>query len=210
MTVPSPEEHEAQAPEESSGPVIRDNRRIDPVTGEARVRVTTPEAPAAAPLHGDATADGVDPVIAQLTTERDAHLADLQRVTAEYSNYRKRVERDRQAVAEQSLVSVLTGLLPVLDDIDRAREHGELEGGVKSIAENLESTLTKLGLQRYGAVGEPFDPTVHEALTHGHSADVTEPSCAEVFQPGYRLGDRVLRPARVAVVDPEPGEPASE
>src|SRR4051812_11578538 len=137
----------------------------------------------------------------------DERTADLQRVTAEFANYRKRVDRDRQAVGEQALASVLFGLLPVLDDIDRAREHGEVEGGFKIVADNLETTLTKLGLVRYGEAGEPFDPTVHEALTHGYTSDVAEPTCAAVLQPGYRVGERVLRPARVAVL--EPGEPDS-
>jgi molecular chaperone GrpE len=137
----------------------------------------------------------------------DERTTDLQRVQAEFANYRRRVERDRQAVAEQALASVLVGLLPVLDDIDRAREHGELDGGFKLVADGLETTLTKLGLARFGEVGEPFDPTVHEALTHALSPDVAEASCAQVFQPGYRVGERVLRPARVAVV--EPGEPES-
>jgi molecular chaperone GrpE len=135
----------------------------------------------------------------------DERTADLQRLQAEFSNYRRRVERDRQAVAEQALASVLVGLLPLLDDIDRARAHGEVEGGFKIVADGLETTLAKLGLQRFGEAGEPFDPTVHEAMTHALSAEVDEPSCAEIYQPGYRVGDRVLRPARVAVVDPETG-----
>jgi len=139
----------------------------------------------------------------------DERTADLQRVQAEFANYRRRVERDRQAVAEQALASVLIGLLPVLDDIDRAREHGEVEGGFKLVADGLETTLNKLGLQRFGTAGEPFDPNVHEALTHALSADVTEPSCGQIYQPGYRVGERVLRPARVGVVEPE-AEPASE
>ena len=135
----------------------------------------------------------------------DERTGDLQRVQAEFSNYRRRVERDRQAVAEQALASVLVGLLPVLDDIDRARTHGEVDGGFKLVADGLETTLAKLGLQRYGEAGEPFDPTVHEAMAHALSADVDEPTCAEIYQPGYRIGERVLRPARVAVVDPETG-----
>jgi molecular chaperone GrpE len=149
-------------------------------------------------------ADVVTEDIQRLLDERTT---DLQRVQAEFANYRRRVERDRQAVAEQALASVLVGLLPVLDDIERAREHGELDGGFKLVADGLETTLTKLGLARFGEVGEPFDPTVHEALTHALSPDVAEASCAQVFQPGYRVGERVLRPARVAVV--EPGEPES-
>jgi molecular chaperone GrpE len=134
--------------------------------------------------------------------------ADLQRVTAEYANYRKRVERDRVAVREQALANVLYGLLPVLDDIGRAREHGELVGGFKSVAESLEAVMAKLGLDSFGDPGEPFDPKVHEALMHSYSPDVTEATCVQILQPGYRVGDRVLRPARVAVA--EPGEPEED
>jgi len=129
-------------------------------------------------------------------------------VTAEYANYRKRVERDRQAVREQAVANVLSGLLPVLDDIGRAREHGELVGGFKSVAESLEAAVTKLGLDSFGENGEPFDPKVHEALMHSYSADVTEPTCVQILQPGYRVGERILRPARVAVA--EPGDPEGQ
>jgi len=188
------------------GPIIRDKRRIDPQTGEVRDSARI----AAADAAGSDTADGGehidsadDPRIAALVAEVAERTADLQRVSAEYANYKKRVERDRQIVAEHSLASVLLGLLPVLDDVDRARDHGELEGGIKSITDNLEITLNKLGLTRFGEAGEPFDPNVHEAMTHGYSPDVTEQTCAEVFQPGYRLGERILRPARVAVVEPD-------
>jgi molecular chaperone GrpE len=124
-------------------------------------------------------------------------------VQAEYANYRRRVERDRQAVAEQALAAVFAGLLPVLDDLDRARAHDEVTGGFAIVADGLEATLAKLGLERFGDAGEPFDPTVHEALTHGYSAEVSEPVAAEIFQSGYRVGERVLRPARVAVLEPE-------
>jgi molecular chaperone GrpE len=129
--------------------------------------------------------------------------ADLQRVQAEYANYRKRVERDRVAVREQALANVLSGLVPILDDIGRAREHGELNGGFKSVGESLEATTAKLGLESFGDAGEPFDPRVHEALMHSYSAEVTEPTCVQILQPGYRVGDRVLRPARVAVAEPD-------
>jgi molecular chaperone GrpE len=130
--------------------------------------------------------------------------ADLQRVTAEYANYRKRVERDRAAVREQAVANVLSGLVPVLDDIGRAREHEELVGGFKSVAESLDAAVTKLGLESFGEDGEPFDPKVHEALMHSYSPDVTEPTCIKILQPGYRVGERILRPARVEVA--EPGE----
>jgi molecular chaperone GrpE len=133
--------------------------------------------------------------------------ADLQRLQAEYANYRKRVERDRQAVREQALASVLSELLPVLDDIGRAREHGELSGGFKSVADSLEAIAAKLGLTPYGENGDPFDPTLHEALMHEYSSDVFEPTCVRILQPGYKVGDRIIRPARVAVAEPGDDEP---
>jgi molecular chaperone GrpE len=139
---------------------------------------------------------------AEATTMLAERTADLQRVTAEYANYRKRVERDRLAVREQALANVLAGLLPVLDDIGRAREHGELVGGFRSVAESLESIVTKLGLTSFGEVGEAFDPRVHEALMHSYSAEVSEPTAITILQPGYRVGERILRPARVAVAEP--------
>jgi molecular chaperone GrpE len=131
--------------------------------------------------------------------------ADLQRLQAEYANYRKRVERDRIAVREQALANVLNELLPVLDDIGRAREHGELSGGFKSVAESLESIAVKLGLTAYGENGDAFDPTLHEALMHEYSDEVTEPTAVRILQPGYRVGDRIIRPARVAVAEPGDG-----
>src|SRR4051812_42101214 len=206
MTVPSPDpEYAAQ-----DGPIVRDKRRIDPMTGEVRVTDDPPQAPQAPGATGAADDAAPEPgPTSELEAELAERTADLQRVTAEFANYRKRVDRDRQAVAEQALASVLIGLLPVLDDIDRAREHGEVEGGFKLVADGLETTLTKLGLERFGDVGDPFDPTIHEALTHALSPDVVEPSCGQVFQPGYRVGERVLRPARVGVVEPgEPEQPA--
>lgn len=186
----------SESPFEGEGPVIRDKRRIDPTTGEVRPGVE--ETPGTDPVE-EALANVVSADFQALLEERTA---DLQRLQAEFANYRRRVERDRQAVGEQALSSVLVGLLPVLDDIDRARAHGEVEGGFKIVADGLETTLTKLGLQRFGDAGEPFDPTQHEAMTHALSADVTEPTCTEIYQPGYRVGDRILRPARVAVVEP--------
>jgi molecular chaperone GrpE len=135
--------------------------------------------------------------------------ADLQRLQAEYANYRKRVDRDRAAVKEQAVATVLTGLLPVLDAIGQAREHGELSGGFKSVADSLSSALGKLGLVAYGETGDPFDPKIHEALTHTYSPDVTEDTCVEIWQPGYKVGDRILRPARVAVAEPATGPDGS-
>ncbi|GAA1585162.1 nucleotide exchange factor GrpE [Actinoplanes couchii] len=128
---------------------------------------------------------------------------DLQRVSAEYANYRKRVDRDRGAAAEQTTGKVLTDLLPVLDDIDRAREHGDLVGPFASVAEQLTAVTGKLGLVAFGEKGDPFDPNLHEAVAHLTSADVTEPTCVEVMRRGYTLGERLLRAALVAVADPE-------
>ena len=122
--------------------------------------------------------------------------ADLQRLQAEYANYRKRVERDRMAVREQALANVLHELLPVLDDIGRAREHGELTGGFKSVAESLEGIVVKLGLTSFGESGDPFDPTLHEALMHSYSADVAEPTAVQILQPGYKVGERIIRPGQ--------------
>ncbi len=128
---------------------------------------------------------------------------DLQRLQAEFLNYKRRVERDRDLVRQNATFSVLSGLLPVLDDIDRAREHGELEGGFKAVADSLERIVSSLGLTKYGASGDEFDPNIHEALMHGHSPDVTTTAVDVVAQPGYRIGDRVVRAAKVTVLDPE-------
>jgi molecular chaperone GrpE len=168
-----------------------------------------PAAPAAA---GAARPDG-DADLAAARLALAERTADLQRLQAEYANYRKRVERDRVAVREQALASVLSELLPVLDDIGRAREHGELTGGFKSVAESLEGSAAKLGLTTYGEAGDPFDPTLHEALMHSYSAKVTEPTAIQILQPGYKVGDRIIRPARVAVAEPgddAPGDSAQD
>ena len=128
---------------------------------------------------------------------------DLQRLQAEYSNYRKRVERDRELARDLAVAAILIEMLPTLDDLERAREHGELEGGFKAVADQLEKLTTKLGLEKFGSAGEAFDPQIHEALIHATSNDVTAPTATTILQPGYRLKDRILRPARVAVTEPE-------
>ncbi|MQY04926.1 nucleotide exchange factor GrpE [Actinomadura macrotermitis] len=191
--------------EEQDGPVIRDRRRIDPETGEVREAAATPspEAPAAGPAPA---ADGEAAALKEQLAERTA---DLQRLQAEYANYRKRVDRDKGQLREHVVGNVLGDLLPILDDIGRAREHNELTGGFKSVAEALEATTGKLGLERFGEPGEAFDPNVHEALMHSYSPDVTETSVVNVLQPGYRIGERILRPARVAVAEPEAGGDAA-
>ena len=138
-----------------------------------------------------------------LRSDLEERTRDLQRVTAEYANYRKRVDRDRGAAAEQTTAAVLLALLPVLDDIDRAREHGDLVGPFATVAESLTAATGKFGLVAFGEKGDPFDPTRHEAVAHRTSPDVTEPTCVEVMRRGYTLGERLLRPALVAVADPE-------
>jgi molecular chaperone GrpE len=133
----------------------------------------------------------------------DERTNDLQRLSAEFANYRKRVERDRASIVEQATGNVLGALLPALDDLDRARDHGDLVGPFGSVADQLVATLTKFGLTPFGAKGDPFDPTRHEAVAHSTSAEVTESTCVDVMRRGYLLGERLLRPALVAVADPE-------
>ena len=129
--------------------------------------------------------------------------ADLQRLQAEYANYRKRVERDRTVAHEIAIASVLTELLATLDDVDRAADHNELTGGFKAVADQLVSITNRFGLEKYGTEGEPFDPQIHEALLHETSADVAVATATKILQPGYKYKDRILRPARVTVTDPE-------
>ena len=129
--------------------------------------------------------------------------ADLQRLQAEYANYRKRVERDRSVAHELAIGSVLTELLATLDDIDRASQHGELTGGFKAVADQLASLTNRFGLEKYGTDGETFDPQIHEALMHETSADVAVPTASKILQPGYKYKERILRPARVSVTEPE-------
>lgn len=129
--------------------------------------------------------------------------ADLQRLQAEFLNYKRRVERDRELVKENAVFTVLSPMLDVLDSIDRAREAGELEGGFKGVAEQLERVVTNLGLTRFGAPGDPFDPQLHEALAHQGTGDVQVPTALFIAKAGYRIGDRVVRAAQVIVVDPE-------
>ncbi len=132
---------------------------------------------------------------------------DLQRLQAEYVNYKRRVDRDRELVKQNARFTVLSAMLPVLDDIDRAREHGEVEGGFKAVADALEQIVAGMGLEKFGKPGDEFDPNLHEALMHAHSPDVTTTTCQHIVHAGYRIGDRVVRPARVTVVDPEPEAP---
>ena len=198
MTAPDRDERIVDDPDQV---VVRDKRRLDPESGAVRVTGDASSPEEAAPAV--AAADQPDRV-AELT-------ADLQRLSAEYANYRKRVERDRVAVVEMATAGLLAGLLPVLDDVDRARQHGDLTGAFQAVGEALEGLTAKLGLERFGEPGEPFDPSVHEALMQAEpDATASVAVCAAVFSPGYRMsGGRVLRPARVSVAEPGAAEPAA-
>jgi len=192
--------------------VVRDKRRVhfDPTSGavshdpSSGGRSAEGQASGGSPSGGPpGRGSGIDSVeLSQLRTEVAERTADLQRLQAEYANYRKRVERDRDAVREFAVGDALAALLPVLDDIGRAREHGELEGGFRQVAEALDAAITKLGLTRFGQPGDRFDPTQHEALMHSYSDEVIEPTAVQILQPGYSYAGRVVRPARVAVAEP--------
>jgi molecular chaperone GrpE len=203
-------------------PRFTDRRRIDPETGA--VRESAPAGPPAAAPSADADAEAgtgtsappdsedplagldfaVDAELIQAQTAAAERLEDLQRLQAEYVNYRKRVDRDRSVARDQAVAGVLEALVPVLDDVDLARQHGELAGTpFAAVAEKLESTLARFGWERFGSVGEPFDPQVHEALMHQHSDDVSEPTVSMVMQSGHRVAGRIVRAARVAVTSPD-------
>jgi len=201
---------------EPTGPKVTDKRRLDPSTGA--VRDATPahddfselEQGEAGPGDEDVESLDVDPdttLVADLTRDLVDLTRDLQRVQAEYVNYKKRVDRDRALHHHVAVSSVFEALLPVLDDIHLARQHGDLEGGpFAAIADKLEGILTKFGVERFGQPGEAFDPSVHEALMHSQAelAEGTEvATVVQVMQPGYRMGERLIRAARVAVADPQ-------
>ncbi|MFI6147012.1 nucleotide exchange factor GrpE [Streptomyces sp. NPDC051109] len=191
--------------------MIRDKRRIDPVTLELRA------ADSGIPKHtpsesgGGPGTPGGAPAAVSTTTEQSLlaeRTADLQRLKADYDNYRKRVQRDRLAIREIAVVNVLSGLLPVLDAINQAREHGATDPGLQAVAGALETQLATLGLQEVGTPGEPFDPTRHEAISYQRSDEVDQPTCTTVLRPGYRVGQHLLRPAQVTVSEPpDPAQP---
>lgn len=193
--------------------VIRDKRRIDPESGQVRpVPVADVDLGVVDPQVFEAPA--LDLPAAEsaqvLRTELDERTGDLQRVKAEYDNFRKRVDRDRVAVAEQAQGAVLSQLVPVLDDIDRARTHGEVTGGFKVVADALDAAVAKVGLLRFGVEGDPFDPALHEAVMHSESPDVDGPTCVTVMRAGYLFRDRLVRPAMVAVAEPAHSAPGQE
>jgi molecular chaperone GrpE len=179
---------------------VTDKRRIDPETGEVR-HVSPGAGPGSGP--GGTTLPGAAQS-AHPATEKVAELtADLQRVQADFANYRKRALRDQQAAGDRAKAGVVSQLLGVLDDLERARKHGDLDSGpLKSVADKLDSALTGLGLVAFGAEGEDFDPVLHEAVQHeGDGAAGSKPVIGTVMRQGYQLGDQVLRHALVGVVD---------
>jgi len=188
-----------------------DKRKVDPSTAQSR-----PAGEAAGAGEADAAADPlagldfepsgeaeVDAAVLAAQAEAAQHLESLQRERASFTNYRNRALRDQEAARAKGVEDVLTALLPVLDDIDRARQHGELTGPFAAIADKLDTSLERFGVERYGAVGEEFDPTVHEALMHQTDPEATAATVNLVIEPGYRIGERVVRAARVSVVGPE-------
>jgi molecular chaperone GrpE len=166
------------------------------------------------PTEVETPEDGGD-AVAALQQQLADRTGDLQRVQAEFLNYKRRVDRDRDLIRENATYAVLAPITEVLDTIDRAREHAELEGGLKTVADQLERIVAGFGLTKFGAVGDPFDPTIHEALSHiGEDPDVTVTTCKVIAKAGYKIGNRVVRAAQVLVVDPAGGpvelEPESE
>ncbi|KUI23626.1 nucleotide exchange factor GrpE [Mycobacterium sp. GA-2829] len=182
---------------------VTDKRRIDPVTGEvrdpAKASAPTGPAPEQAPAADQSSAQASD-------TDEVAELkSTLQRVKAEYDNYRKRTLRDQQLIADRAKVSVVSQLLGVLDDLDRARSHGDLESGpLKAVADKLSGALEQLGLTAFGDEGDEFDPALHEAVQH--EGDGTHPVVGTVMRRGYKVGEQVVRHAMVGVVDTVPAD----
>jgi molecular chaperone GrpE len=213
--------------EETPRVVIRDKRRIDPTSGNVRVPAGeqpagTPAAPTA-PVREEQMSEYETTVVDEVppapaagdTGDLEGQLAerteDLQRVTAEYANYRRRVDRDRALVVDQAAERFALQLFPIVDDIERARDHGDLTGAFKVVADRVLGLLDGLGVAAFGTAGDPFDPSLHEAVIHDTSSDVSVPTATTVLRQGFRRGDRVLRTAMVAVTDPEsPAAPAAE
>lgn len=238
--------------------VVRDRRRIDPVTGEVRdpageqpagaspgrsgpaagarasasAQTTKTTTQSSTTVHSSTTHStahasgqhstgsapegaearpGEDPRVGELATQLEERTADLQRITAEYANYRRRVDRDRESVLLGAKISFVTELLTVLDDLERAEQHGDLNGPFKAVADKIVGAVTRLGLESFGAVDEPFDPKAHEAVQHEPAAEPgpTVTVLSGVLRRGYRIGERVLRPAMVTVVDRPEGQLAA-
>lgn len=214
---------DTQRPDDGANPDeegvrVTDRRRIDPLTGAVRQPPAGSAEPAPGPAHAAPAAGGSsdlrdDDVLAEaeaVVADEAAALAeqqvveltaDLQRVAAEYKNYRDRMQREMGEARLRGRADVVSELIATLDDLDRAAEHGDLEGPVKALADNLTAALSRVGVERYGEADTPFDPTIHEALTHAEGEGLTGPTVVAVYQPGYRMEDRIIRAARVAVAE---------
>lgn len=194
---------------EHQQPIVRDKRRVrmdgtvtapagDAAPGAGGAAAAAPDAPPAERGgSGSAAIDRIDELEAQVA-ERTS---DLQRSRADFQNYKRRRDREFESAQQSAITSFLSGLLGVLDDIDRAREHEDMSAGFRSVADGLEQQVAKAGLTRFGTPGEPFDPTIHEALMSGVSEEVDGPTATVIVSAGYRMGGRVIRPARVMVMD---------
>jgi molecular chaperone GrpE len=211
--------------------VIHDRRRIDPVTGAVRVPAGEQPAGTSGPTSDGPTSDGpADVAAGEQMSEQDTTVTeqpapagptggdlekqlaerteDLQRVSAEYANYRRRVDRDRSLVVDQAAERFALQLFPIIDDIERARDHGDLTGAFKVVADRVLGLVDGLGVTAFGKAGDVFDPALHEAVMHDTSSEVSVPTATTVLRQGFRRGDRVLRTAMVAVTDPEsPAQP---
>ena len=194
---------------------LPDDRAGDP-SAEMSYEAEAQEEPADQPADQPAVDENVDTDVApseqevdELTATKAAleeRTADLQRLQAEFLNYKRRVDRDRELVRQNATYLALAPITEVLDTVDRAREHGDLDPGFQAVAEQLERTVTGLGLTKFGEVGDPFDPRIHEALSHiGEDPEVQVTTCKVVAKAGYRIGERVVRAAQVLVVDPPSG-----
>lgn len=212
MTQPSPADghpNPDERDEERAGPTVRDRRRIDPETFELRdpqdtaaAEEVSGEADASDDTSAEAEADPRQAEIDDLTRQVAERTNDLQRLQAEYVNYKRRVDRDREAARGITISTVMSELLPILDNITAARDHGELTGGFKAVAEDVEKLAAKHEVAAFGEVGDAFDPHQHEALMQVSDPGDAHPVCVQIFQVGYRQGDKVLRPARVATGAP--------
>ncbi len=195
--------------ESEQQPIVRDKRRVRmdgtvtaPAADAAPPADGTDPAPVDAPAaergsSGSAAIDRID----ELEAEVAERTADLQRSRADFQNYKRRRDREFESAQQMAVTAFVSGLLGVLDDIDRAREHEDMSAGFRSVADGLEQQVAKAGLTRFGTAGDPFDPTIHEALMSGYSEEVDGPTATVIVAAGYRIGDRVVRPARVMVMD---------
>ena len=211
MSSPTDPTAGAQHHEDGDEPrvVVRDKRRLDPETGTVREGVLGPPAAGAPPAGGGGPGarpqEPSDAVLSDAARQLAERTDDLLRLKAEYDNYRKRAQRDIAAAAEMGAARVLVELLPALDDVDRARAHGELDPAFRAVAEHLEKVCAAIGLERYGEKGEPFDPNQHEALTSFEDPAITHETVQDVYRAGYAYAGRVLRPAQVVVATPAHG-----